>query len=215
MKKPPEAMSGTIIRELSPVDLDAVAKVHCAAFPGSAITALGPQVARRYYAWLLLGPHDAVAIGAESDSQLAGFCFGGIFRGSMAGFLQRNRALLFRKLLLRPWLLGNELIRSRIRMGLKSLLRRRRRGVPSGLPGCAPSFGILSIAVDPRRQGKGAGKSLIAYCEASARQRGFEQMHLTVEPENRQAIAFYERLGWQRALEAGVWKGRMIKRLTL
>jgi ribosomal protein S18 acetylase RimI-like enzyme len=86
--------------------------------------------------------------------------------------------------------------------------------VSNGLPSRVQSFGILSIAVDPRRQGIGAGKSLIAYCEASAFQRGFEQMHLTVEPENRQAIAFYERLGWEKALESGVWKGRMIKRLT-
>ena len=37
-------------------------------------------------------------------------------------------------------------------------------------------------------------------------------MNLSVSTRNHQAIAFYERLGWQKVVEGG-WKGQMVKGL--
>lgn len=49
--------------------------------------------------------------------------------------------------------------------------------------------------------------------EERALARGFEEIGLTVDPENRPAIQFYERLGWERRHENGSWSGKMRKRL--
>lgn len=206
-------MAEIIIRPLSGADLDAVTGVHCAAFPASAITAFGPGAVLRYYDWQLNGPHDAFAIAATDGGQLIGFCFGGLFNGSTSGFLRKNRAYLFSRLLLRPWLAGNELIRSRIRTGLKLLTKLGKRPLPQPSRTKAKSFGILSIAVAPGRQGGGVGKALLLRCEAAALQMGLTQMHLTVDTANAKTIAVYERLGWIKAEEGGKWKGRMTKQL--
>ncbi|CAG0992531.1 hypothetical protein ANRL4_02561 [Anaerolineae bacterium] len=40
-----------------------VVQIHRAAFPDSALTKLGAEAVRRYYLWLMTGPHDAVNVG--------------------------------------------------------------------------------------------------------------------------------------------------------
>lgn len=206
-------MSGIVIRPLCDADLDAVTSVHCAAFPASAITAFGPGAVRRYYDWQLHGPHDAFALAATDGGQLVGFCFGGLFSGSTSGFLRKNRGYLLGRLLLRPWLAGNELIRSRIRTGLKLLTKLGKRPLPAPSRGQAQSFGILSIAVAPVRQGGGVGKALLVRCEQAAVEMGLTRMHLTVDTANAKTIAVYQRLGWVKVEEGGRWKGRMTKQL--
>ena len=72
------------------------------------------------------------------------------------------------------------------------------------------SFGVLAIAVDPAVQGHGVGRELMASASAAATAAGFESMHLSVHPDNLQAVSFYESLGWRRAPEDdGGWVGRM------
>jgi ribosomal protein S18 acetylase RimI-like enzyme len=205
-----------VIRTLEEGDLTSVAAVHVAAFPSSALTKLSAEAARRYYEWLLLGPHDVTALGAFVGADLAGFCFGGTFRGAMAGFLHANRLFLVRQVVLRPWLLGNPMVRERMRAASRSLNRFRSRPVPgrvSTSTSGAPCFGILSIAVHPRRQGMGLGRLLMAEAETCARKRGFRAMDLTVDPGNVQGVQFYKRLQWQPVESATAWGGRMIKTL--
>jgi ribosomal protein S18 acetylase RimI-like enzyme len=45
--------------------------------------------------------------------------------------------------------------------------------------------------------------------EVIALQRGFSKLHLTVHPDNHQAVRFYEGIGWQRTLKNGSWEGGM------
>src|SRR3954470_12084088 len=75
-------------------DLDAVAALHALAFPDAAMTAFGPEAVRRYYLWLLEGPHDAGLMLAWRGDRLVGFCAAGWFRGAMRGFLRANRLYL-------------------------------------------------------------------------------------------------------------------------
>ncbi len=199
------------VRELTKADLEAVTRVHNEAFPESAMTSLGSEAVRRYYEWLLLGPHDGTAIGAWEGDRLLGFCFGGVFRGAMSGFLRRNRAFLALLLLTRPWLLGNETFRGRATSVWSQLNRGKKKPPPP--PTGPPPFGILAIGVDARAQGKGVGRALMEYSENAARQSGFSQMWLSVRQDNHQAVAFYERLGWVKVLENGVWNGRLSKQL--
>jgi len=201
---------GTIIRHLVAADLPTVANIHCLAFPGSALTKLGLEAVNRYYDWQMHGPHDATLLGVLKGDALVGFCFCGSFRGAMSGFVRKNRNFLAKRILLKPWLLfGNE-FRDRIKVGLKGL-RKHQDASPYTDPSLA--FGILAIAVSPGVQGIGGGKLLMMEAERCARARGFTRMQLSVALNNRQAIAFYERIGWQRTMEEGIWKGHMTKGL--
>lgn len=206
------------IRTLETGDLARVAEVHLAAFPHSALTLLGKEAVRRYYEWLLTGPHEVTALGAFTGERLAGFCFGGRFRGAVAGFLRKNRGYLVWRTSTHFWLLTNPAFRVRAGFGVNLLKRfTRTRGVIDPITAVepAPSFGILSIAVHPGFQGKGLGRLLMDRSEETARLLGFLKMNLTVETHNQQAIRFYESLGWKKTPANESWGGKMVKNLML
>lgn len=206
------------IQNLGLSELPAIVRVHLTAFPESVLAKLGSETVRRYYEWQLTGPHDAVALGAFVNTELVGFCFGGIFRGAMAGFLRKNRGYLAFCVLMRPWLVANpgfrKYLMSRAHV-LKPLVRFTRSDLSVTHPKAqtVDSFAILSIAMHPRHQGKGIGKCLMQEAESIAHKRGFLQMHLTVQPDNYPAIHFYERCDWERFSKDGVWSGHMRKTL--
>ena len=204
------------IAPLARAQLPEVAAIHARAFPESSITALGAEATRRYYLWLLEGPHDAAIMGAWRGEALVGFCAAGVFRGAMNGFLRTNRGYLVARVARHPLLLMNPLFRDRMVSALKITLRFSRlvRAVPVGTPP-SPSFGVLSIATDPRVRGAGAGRALMLEAEARARRLGHPRMILTVSPTNAHAVRFYEQLGWARmADDAGAWTGTMVRTLA-
>ncbi|MGF1503642.1 MAG: GNAT family N-acetyltransferase [Anaerolineae bacterium] len=198
-----------MIRALTPTDLPRVAAIHSAAFPTSALTRLGADTLVRYYDWLLTGPHQADCLGFELKGDLAGYCFSGLFRGAMSGFIRQNRAHLIGRVLLRPWLLVG--FSERLRTGARIAARTAHTPPPADpIPPGRP-YVVLAIAVDPAAQGNGVGGQLMAEAERRARTGEFAAMRLSVRVENTGAVRFYERLGWQRVGEQ--WHGRMIKRL--
>ena len=200
-------------RTLSPADLKAMTAIHMHAFPSSFLTALGAGAVSRYYQWQLEGPHDAACVGIDVNKQLAGFCLAGTFRGATSGFIRAYRGYLGLQIALRPWVLANAEFRDKLRHGWSSLARARRRPAAVNAPRTA-SFGVLAIAVEPLHQGADLGKRMMFECEAIARANGFARLHLTVHPENKQAVGFYERLGWTRVPADETWAGYMTKDLT-
>ena len=207
---------GIVVRQLEERDLSQVAVIHCRAFAGTPITLLGTEAVRRYYAWQLNGPHDCYAMGAWADNLLCGYYFGGVFRGAFSGFIRTQWPYLSRQVLLRPHLLAQPLVWARALQAVRSLVRSL-HVKPARIPArcsAARSFGILAIAVDPTRQRLGVGQHLMAAAEAQARQEGFARMHLTVEPENEQAVSFYLKLGWRKK-DASPWAGHMERFLTV
>ncbi len=204
-------LTKVVVRRLEVDDLDAVVRIHMAAFPKSALTLLGAGAVRRYYTWQLLGPHDVTASGAFIGSNLVGYSFSGVFQGATSGFLKKNRWYLMIRVLSHPWLISNPLIRERLRLGARILGSKKRAGKPA--VDKRRSFGILSIAVDPSVQGSGVGQMLMRNAETTARTLGFNQMHLTVNPENDQAVRFYEKLNWKKSPTVDGWTGSMRKAL--
>lgn len=208
------------ILKLEAGDLRRVSEIHLAAFPNSALTMLGAEAVRRYYEWLLSGPHECLALGASVKADIRGFCFGGVFSGAMSGFLRRNRAFLFGRILSRPQLGMNPLFRERATAGVRILRRFGRQ--PSNTPGSSDRpvakpvspFGILAIAVHPDSNGQGIGKALMFEAEHTARRRDFKEMQLTVEMSNHRAVSFYESLSWTKTLHQGAWHGEMRKMLS-
>jgi ribosomal protein S18 acetylase RimI-like enzyme len=198
-----------------------VSAIHSLAFTDSALTKLGDEAVRRYYEWQMIGPHDSVNVGIFDENQLVGFCFGGVFRGSLGGFLEKNRNFLIFRVISHPWLMFNPLLRGRVEYAVKRIFRllfsRPNEEKPSTEPnesGEVPAFGILSIAVSPQYQGLGASKLIMEYLEALAKEQGFQRMKLSVHETNQRAIAFYEKMGWQKVMKEGIWDGRMDKWLN-
>lgn len=207
------------MQHLEPADLPAVARCHLAAFPDSALSKLGTEAVRRYYEWQLLGPHDSVALAAILDGELVGFCFGGVFRGALSGFVRKNRQFLAWRILTHPWLVANPLVRDRLKLSTRVLRWTAKKSAPNNARREASeqrtSFGILAIAVHPDTQGLGIGKMLMQEAERIALQGGFQSMHLTVATDNLQAIGFYERQGWKKHTTTDEWTGQMRKTLEL
>jgi len=200
------------VKQLAHTDIPSISEIHLAAFPNSHLTILGRNVVQKYYEWQFKGPHDMVALGAFYDHELLGYCIGGIFRGSLSGFLRKNLTFLATQVALHPWLLMRSSFREHMHIGANLLRRTRKRYLHTqSRRSLMPPFGILSIATHPERQRRGVGKVLMAAAEATAVQRGFREMRLTVRPTNEQAIHFYEYLGWERVSKDGVWSGSMRK----
>ena len=203
-----------MIRPLTLQDTPEVVKIHCVSFPDSALTNLGYEAVRRYYEWQMLGPHDSVNIGAINNNQLIGFCFSGVFRGAMAGFLRKNRVYLALRLLTHPWLIANPLLRAKLINAVNILhLQRKIVATPKELVEPKRAFGILAIAVLPEYYGQGVSQQLMTYVEQSAFEREFKEMVLTVHTTNSRAIQFYEKIGWQRIQTQDSWTGRMEKKI--
>jgi ribosomal protein S18 acetylase RimI-like enzyme len=201
------------IKILNNLDLDSIVKVHVRAFPSSALTKLGKEAVRRYYHWILNGPHEAYCIGLYADGRLGGYCFSGKFKGALTGFLRKNRKYLAWRIASHPWLITNPLIIERLRLASNLLGKKQKKQTSHSLPS-QKSFGILAIAVDPDLQGKGIGKEIMQAVEEEARHRGFVHMHLSVEAENEQAIEFYRSIGWEKVITTNnIWSGRMQKLL--
>jgi ribosomal protein S18 acetylase RimI-like enzyme len=216
---PSSEMSGKSVstRRIQETDLVVVATNHMLAFPDSVLTKLGSEAVRRYYEWQLIGPHEISARAAFVHDRLVGFCFAGIFRGAMGGFLKRNRAYLLFRVLTHPWLITNPIFRERLLLGTRVLtrLRRREKSRATSTRPSQPAFGVLSIGTHPEYQGLGVGKRLMDEAEDFARSLGFSEIHLSVSTNNEQAIRFYERQNWTKELEASGWLGSMKKLITL
>jgi ribosomal protein S18 acetylase RimI-like enzyme len=205
-----------LIRPIGQESLPDMVKVHMAAFAGSALTTLGINAVHRYYEWQLIGPHELTALGAFVDKRMVGFALGGVFRGALSGFLAKNRSFLVSRVLSHPWLLMNPIVRGRLSAGWKGLLcstRRSNSAIHSKGPELRP-FGILVIAVARQYQGQGIGKLLMKRAEEIARRLSFHEMRLSVQPDNQQALGFYESLLWKKISKNDEWNGEMRKALS-
>lgn len=195
-------------------DLDAVVEIHLNAFPERALAGLGREAIRRYYQWQLEGIHDAVALGCFNSNRMVGYCFAGVYRGSLSGFLRKNRWFLVGRVVTHPWLIFTPLFRERMTLAWNILLRWPDHLVPQ-IKFPQKSFGILAIAVEPQRQRSGLGRQLMAEIERIATNRDFSRMHLTVDIQNVAAISFYQKMNWQKfPASDGIWYGTMTRCLN-
>lgn len=192
-------------------DLPVVTELHLLAFPRAALTSLGKEAVHRYYLWQFEHQHDLYATVALVDGTVAGFSLAGRLRHPLSGYLRQHRRYLIGATLRHPLLLANPIFRDRLKLAVKKLRPRRRAKRSAG----DRQFGVLALAVHPDFQGWGIGQALLDDAEREARRAGALRIGLTVREDNDQAIRFYERHGWYRALDArGRWTGHMQKDLT-
>lgn len=190
---------GFTVQTLGGADVDAMAELHARVFPDSVLTRLGLDALSRYYLWQVEGPHQVDAFGVVARGRLLGLVVGGRFRGSMIGFIKQDAVFLAGRVVRNPGLLVEEKGRRAVRSGLRLLLRpwaRTRVERPERVPD--KSFGLLLVAVDPEAQRSGLGRALLDEAERRAALAGLVRLHLTLDPTNWGAMAFYTGLGWHR-----------------
>ena len=185
-----------IIRDLKPIDIEAMVKVHQEAFPDYFSTAFGRSYLRILYASFVTTP-DCVAVGAFQDGHLAGFAVG-----------HTNWSRYFSKMINRYWfklvviVCHKFMTSSGFRKGIRSRLnyvsfalnpfgRRKYTQAHSTCPNR-----LVSLAVHPsfRRQGV-AAQVVDHFCERMASLRA-KTVGLSVFLDNVTAINFYFRTGW-------------------
>lgn len=191
-----------------------VAQLHVRAFENSALTQLGLEPVIKYYQYLLTFRKNNFNIGCyDLTNNLLGFCFSGMYSGSLSGFINQNRNFLKKWIMFHPWKIFNPLILDRIKIAL-NIFSKPYIDSNQNPPRQLTSFGILSIAVDPYSQGSGVGKTIMDAVEQQARNSNVLHLHLTVHQNNKNAVDFYQKCGWQRVInKSNEWDGGMEKQL--
>jgi ribosomal protein S18 acetylase RimI-like enzyme len=204
------------VQTLVHCDLAEVAKIHCSIFPESLIAKLGIECVTKYYEWQLESPDEVYAIGAFTSEKMLGYCFGGVFSMALGGFLVRNKGLIIMRLIFRPWLLFYPVFIRKILRGLSILIRfSKNKDTTTKAPPIFEDshFGILAIATDPAERGLGVGRLLMEHSEQFAKAQNFTKMYLSVNPQNINAVQFYEHVGWIKDGDTEIWQGGMKKEL--
>jgi ribosomal protein S18 acetylase RimI-like enzyme len=191
-----------VIRQMSAVDVEAVATVHVAAFPNFFLSFLGRRFLRELYR-AILDDEEGIAFVAADGDRVVGFVAG----SGSAGFYRRAAR--------RRWL----------RFGWSSIgaLLRRPAIAPRLLralfapPKTASSGALLmSLAVDPRMQRSGAGRLLTSAFVERARERGAAAVVLTTDQSGNEAVnAFYRSQGFAVGSQFVTPEGRAMNEYIL
>src|SRR5262245_33086664 len=177
----------TWIRKSTVHDLNRVVAVHLSSFPGFFLSSLGPKVLYIYYN-AIQRDHQGILLVVEQQSIVQGF---------VAGF-EREEGFYRRLLLVDGWRILLHLLPRCVRRPLLLLQMLRRTPWRARNRSVHNSGAYLSsIAVNPRCQGTGFGKSLVeAFCN-EVKARGGDSVTLTTDTKgNDRTNLFYERVGF-------------------
>ena len=188
------------IAQCGPSSVSDLVRIHEAAFHDRAMTALGTETVRRYYASMLSSEYEVTALSATLSGEVAGFCVGGHLTNHIQRFLQDNLLFLTGRFLRHPWLAFHGLVRDRAILGIQLLLGplKTSHRPPEQTSRSARVFNVRAIAVHPDHHRQGVGRELLSAIEGHAIRDGFSEIRLAVNLENEGAIQFYENLSWER-----------------
>lgn len=203
------------IEQCGPSSVPDLVRIHEAAFHDRAMTALGTETVRRYYASILSGEYEVTALTATVSGEAVGFCVGGDLSNHIRQFLRDNFLFLAGRFLRHPWFAFHGLIRDRALLAIRLLLSSFRTSPKTPEQATKPArvFSIRAIAVHPDYQRQGVGRGLLSAIEDYAVRGGFSEMRLAVNLENKGAIQFYESLDWERMPGVRATEAAMRKRI--
>jgi len=160
-----------------------VADLHCKALPGL-LSALGPAAAAAFYEGYLASPR-CVAFVDEQDGVVRGFVLGSSDpEGMRRDALRANRGSILRRV-------AASVLR---RPATLKLLAGGAAGLRAGgFDARAPE--LTYIAVQENARGAGVGGALLDAFHSALRGQGVGRYELSVEADNRGAVAFYESRG--------------------
>ena len=147
---------------------------------------LGPHFLKHLYRRICSSTHSFLII-AECNGEPAGFIAGSLdVSGLYKSFLWHDglkAAAGTAGPLIKNW---------------RRVLETLRHGA-SGGAGAGRGGELLAVAVDPRRQGRGAGRTLVASFLDEVVGRGCDAAHVVVGADNDGAVALYQRAGFVAA----------------
>ena len=184
-------------------DIDAVVRIHLAAFDGFFLSKLGYRFLCVMYRAFLKSPSSLFVVFEMESGQLAGFAVGALHG-------QKDRWLAVRFLPQFLWAVVPAVLRDPVPVVKRLWARFFDPGESLQAP---PGAAVLrSIGVQPSLQGSGAAASLLQAFEVMALSKGSGQVFLTTdEVNNERAQRFYERGGYelvarfQQDSERGMW----------
>ena len=203
------------LRTIRKEDVSIISDIHIKAFQSSLLTKLGFRVVSKYYLWQLLNENEVYPMLVENENnEILGYCFGGVFKAALVGFIMHNKFIILKSILLKPSIVFNwsNIIKIKdaiFTILLKKLLPLKHKNLENNEK--IQYFGILAIAITPEFKRQGIGKLLIDDFESTAKKKGFNNLRLSVDVENLAAINFYEKLGWEKFQKNNMWDGLMVK----
>lgn len=191
---------------LTAEDVQPVARLHRAAFPGFYLSTLGEPFLVQFYRGFLTDDTAITFVGKGQDGSL---------RGAVVGTTQP--AGFFGRLLKRQWL-GFAMASAKAVMANPRAAPRLIRAVRyrGGAPGGADGALLSSICVAPSEQRAGIGRQLVeAWLDEVAR-RGVHAAYLTTDAEKNDAVnTFYQAQGWVLSEKSRTPEGRAMNRYTI
>lgn len=185
-------------------DLNAIVKIHDRAFPDFFLTSLGDDFLKLYYESVLNNPAGILLI-YKCENEVLGFCAGTLLS---AGFNTR----LIKESFLSYMVQGLRLLFThpvRIWHLYKNLSKENPDAGDNG-----DYSELLSIGVDPIKQGGGLGKLMLSSLEEEVKKNGGTRLSLTTDYDNNEkAIGFYNSLGYNKWYDFVTFPNRRMWRL--
>lgn len=199
-----------MISHLTIEDVPSTVNLHCQVFPDYFLTHMGQNFLQRFYQEFITYPGHGLV--AKYNGQVVGFVTGTTEPDSFYNqFYRRNFSALM--LLVIARFLSDNYIRQNIwsrvvhfRHALAARLRYRQKRnlanatVPTPFPQVAH---LLSIGVAEEYRGSGIAETLSEHFCTELKQVGIQTVYLSVLPDNKRAIRFYEKSGWLLAESEG------------
>ena len=185
-------------------DIPDVVAIHIKAFPDFFLTTLGEDFLELYYSSVLKSSDGILLIG-KTDGDTTGFCAGTLLsagfntrliKNNLIGYVGQGIKLLFTHPL-RIWHLFKNMAKENADVGDKGEYAE-----------------LLSIGVDPEKQGGGVGKKILIALEEEVACKGGMKLSLTTDYEkNEKAIGFYHSLGYMEWYDFVTYPNRRMYRM--
>lgn len=167
-------------------DINSIARIHAEAMPDTVMTLAGKETLRKIYL-SLLNNKSAMLLVITVNEKVVGVI--SVVTSYPFKMDNQTKILVIKNLLLRPFAPGG--IRDRVMMlfGLRGEYRREPW--------------IMTVAIDPKMQGRGLGSKLILEVTNQLRKMGKRTVLLDTQYNNVQAISFYEKMGFEHVKRIG------------
>lgn len=192
------------IRKATRNDIEAIVRVHEAAFPDFFLTKLGTSFLRLYYN-SVMNHKDGVLLACKMDGILIGLCAGTVLS---AGFNSK----LIKANIIKFGIESMKILFTKPKALIHLMKNMSKEDSSAGDDGNYAE--LLSIAVDPKVQRSGAGKAMLLELEKVIKEKGGERLSLTTDYEdNEKAIGFYKSLGYEPWYDFVTYPNRRMYRL--
>jgi len=198
------------LHNTAPEQLEAVASCHRICFASSLGTQLGHAYSKRSLEWFLAGDNRFL-FHVTANDKVIGYCGGfqskSIGEGSTSGMMQFAMKEAVIGMIKKPWLFFNKEIRPFYPLIIKNVFRKlvasKKNASATNSTKPVIRTGLVVIGVHPDYRGQGCFELLMQHFDEVCKERGAQQVGLSVRTANKRAIAAYKKMGWHISADHG------------